>query len=279
MVESRESLLSKKETDRFREKIYAYYAQHGRDLPWRRTRVGYNIFVSEVMLQQTQVERVRGKYEEFLYVFPSFPVLADSSLKDVMTVWQGLGYNRRALALLKAARAIVARHNSMLPRTVADLSGLPGIGKATASAILCFAFDEPVVFIETNIRRVFIHHFFEDKGEVRDSEIIPLVAETLDRVSPRTWYYALMDYGAMLGRLKANPNRKSAHYRTQAPFRDSDRRIRGAVLRLLVTRDSVDAVAVGSETGVSFEKASSILARMEKEGLVKEDAGSYTIPM
>jgi A/G-specific adenine glycosylase len=276
-VKSCLALLSPGETGRFQEKIYGYWRQHGRDLPWRRTRDEYRIFVSEVMLQQTQVDRVMAKYEEFIYVFPSFSALADSPLKDVLTVWQGLGYNRRALALVQAARDIAALYSGRLPRTVEELSGLSGIGKATASAVLCFAFDYPAVFIETNVRRVFIDHFFEGRAVVGDKEILPLVGETLDRAQPRNWYYALMDYGAMLGKSGENANRKSAHYRKQAPFKDSDRRIRGAVLKLLLTETHISTPLIGRETGASLERVLAIMTRMEKEGLVREDGGRYTI--
>jgi A/G-specific adenine glycosylase len=270
-------LLSAEEKERFHKKICGHYLQYGRDLPWRKTRDGYRIFVSEVMLQQTQVERVMGKYEDFIYLFPSFAALADSSLKDVLFAWQGLGYNRRALSMVGAARKVVTHHDAALPRTIGDLAALPGIGKATAAAILCFAFDEPVPFIETNIRRVFIDHFFQGTGPVKDNEILPLIEETLDRDAPREWFYALMDYGSMLGKKSGNANRKSAHYRKQSPFANSDRRVRGAVLKLLLTEDSVSSADIGARTGVSAERVLPILRCMEREGLVKETEGTYMI--
>lgn len=270
-------LLSESECGEFRKKIYDYYGIHGRDLPWRRTFDPYRIFVSEMMLQQTQVERVRGKYEEFTYLFPSFAELAESSLKDVLLAWQGLGYNRRAQALFNSARIVSERYGGCLPATIEELTGLPGIGRATASAILCFAFQKPVPFIETNIRRVYIDHFFEGRETVRDKEILPLVEETLDRASPRRWYYALMDYGSKLGRGETNVNRRSAHYRRQTPFRDSDRRIRGEVVRLLLADESLSVTELTTGTGVCVERLLPILASMEREGLVKERSATYCI--
>jgi A/G-specific adenine glycosylase len=272
------SRLSPEEIDCFRREIYDSYVRYGRDLPWRRTTNGYHIFVSEVMLQQTQVGRVRGKYEVFIDTFPTFSSLAGASLKDVLTVWQGLGYNRRALALLEAARLITSRYGNELPRTVEGLSSLPGIGKATASAILAFWLGTPVVFIETNIRRTFIGYFFHGNEAVRDAHIASFVEQTLDRRDPRNWYYALMDYGALRGKGPENANRKSAHYRRQTPFEGSDRKIRGAVLGLLLEGPHVSAREIEERTGADGARVLAILTRMQEEGLVKEEGTGYTIP-
>ena len=238
----------------------------------------YRILVSEIMLQQTQVERVMGKYEVFLDNFRDFLDLARAELKDVLRVWQGLGYNRRALMLKGIAEIVVQKYGALLPRDKEELQKLPGIGKATAGAILAFAYNMPSVFIETNIRRTFIHHFFQDDKTVKDSEIIPLVEQTLDRQNPRTWYYALMDYGSMLGKSITNPNRRSAHYQRQEPFENSDRRIRGTILKALLQKNTLSVNEVCLLAGFDSPRVTRILVRMEKEGLVREQDGSYRIP-
>jgi A/G-specific adenine glycosylase len=275
----RENILSSEEVARFQTKIYGYYREHARDLPWRRTNNAYHIFVSEIMLQQTQVGRVIEKYAEFIETFPSFSVLADSSLSDVLFVWQGLGYNRRAFSLLKAARIVTSRHGGEIPMTVEELSLLPGVGKATASAVLVFAFGVPLSFIETNIRRVFIDQFFPGNEVVGDSDILPLVEQALDGTDPRNWYYALMDYGSMMGKRasSSNPNRKSLHYRRQTPFKDSDRKIRGAVLGMLLKDPFLPASEIAVRSGVDPERVGYVLGCLEKEGLVCENTGVYAI--
>ena len=184
---------------KFRRTVLEHYRASKRDLPWRRTRDAYRILVSEVMLQQTQVARVQTFYENFIKKFPSFATLARSKKSDVLRAWQGLGYNRRALALKELAVIIVKKYGSKLPRDRKTLESLPGVGPYTAGAVRAFAWGQPDVFIETNIRRVFIHFFFPRRKKVSDREILLLVEKTLDRRDVRAWYFALMDYGAMLG--------------------------------------------------------------------------------
>lgn len=221
------------EIETFRRAIRDYYKQHARRLPWRETDDPYRIYISEIMLQQTRVDRVIPKYNAFLQAFPSIHSLASAKLADVLAVWSGLGYNRRALNLKKAAEQVVERFGGEIPSEPSTLRTLPGIGPYTAAAIAVFAFGKPVPLIETNVRRVFIHEFFADRDNVNDRDIMPLVEQTLDRENPREWFYALMDYGSMLKQIVGNANRRSAHYTKQAPFEGSDRQIRGEVLRLL----------------------------------------------
>ncbi len=228
----------------FRKTVLAYYRKHGRDLPWRRSVTPYRVVVSEIMLQQTQVGRVAEKFDIFIKQFPSFASLAEASVADVLRAWQGLGYNRRALALKKIADIVVRDCKGTVPSDPAELEKLPGIGTATAGSIAAFGFNKPVVFIETNIRRVFIHFFFPKKKSVHDNEIIPLVQVALNRKNPRAWYSALMDYGAMLAKKVENPNRKSAHYAKQSRFEGSDRQVRGRILKLLMSRNEPFALGV-----------------------------------
>ena len=246
-------------------------------MPWRETRDPYHILVSEIMLQQTQVDRVRAKYDEFLAAFPDLAALAAASFDRVLAAWQGLGYNRRAMFLHRTARIIVREHRGRVPDDIAALLALPGIGAATAASIRAFAFDAPVVFIETNIRRVFIHEFFPDREEVTDADLLPLVAAALDRRSPREWYYALMDYGAALARQVPNPNRRSRSYVRQSRFEGSDRQVRGAILRALVGGSALTGSGIVRAAGGDGERVLLLLANLEREGFVQRDGRRFKI--
>lgn len=247
-------------------------------MPWRRTDDPYSILVSEIMLQQTQVERVLGKYGPFVDRFPGFDALAVASFRDVLAEWQGLGYNRRAMALHRIAQRVVAEFHGMLPDTVETLKTLPGIGAATAGALVAFAFGKPSVFVETNIRRVFIHFFFLGQNHVTDREILPLVDLTLDRSRVRQWYYALMDYGAMLKNSEGNPNRRSAHYHRQSPFSDSDRQIRGLILRCLIGEESLSEDALVTAVGKPTARVRGIITQLVEEGFLTRTGGRVRIP-
>lgn len=222
---------------KFQLTIYQYYKKHKRDLPWRQDTGPYSIFVSEVMLQQTQVRRVIPKFELFLKTFPTFKALAKASIKELLTVWQGLGYNRRALNMQKAAAIISEKYKGRLPQSLEALDELPGIGQATAASIYVYTFNKPAAFIETNIRTVFIHHFFKDKTVVTDTQLLPFVEETQDLKNPREWYWALMDYGTYLKSHGLSHGLKSAQYTKQSPLKGSNREVRGAILKTLTTGD------------------------------------------
>jgi len=262
---------------KFQKMIYRYYRKHGRNLPCRLTHDPYHILVSEIMLQQTQVQRVLGKYEQFTKVFPDFPSLARAPLRLILKEWQGLGYNRRAIALKRIAQRVVKEFHGNLPASVETLTTFPGIGKATASAIAAFAFYEPTVFIETNIRRVFIHCFFHDKHNVKDTDILPLVEMTLDTSNPREWYYALMDYGVMLKQKYENPNWRSAHYQKQSPFQGSNRQVRRTILKMLTRKSSISKREIVEKLQISSDTLKNNLAQLLKEGFIKRMRGKYTI--
>lgn len=223
-----------KQEKQFIKTVWKYYECNGRhDLPWRKTNDPYKILVSEIMLQQTQVERVIPKYSAFLKQFGTVQKLSKASLGEVLTLWQGLGYNRRAKMLHLCAKEIICRHKGKFPTTSEALLELPGIGPYTSSAVAAFAFNTSTVFIETNIRSVYLHHFFNNKTNVSDREIVRYIVLTLDTEDPREWYYALMDYGSYIKKEFGNPNKRSAHHVVQSTFKDSDRQIRGAIIRLL----------------------------------------------
>jgi len=261
----------------FQKEVYRYYRESGRNLPWRMTRDPYQILVSEIMLQQTQVNRVLEHYRPFLEQFPDFEALASASFRAILESWQGMGYNRRAGALGEIARIVSSEQGGRLPRDVEVLRTFPGIGHATASAIAAFAFDQPAVFIEINIRRVFLHFFFRGKKFVKDREILPLVKDTLDTSDPRSWYYALMDYGAMLGKVKRELGRQSAHYTRQAPFEGSDRQVRGRILKKLLEKGSVRAGELIASIAVPEERFSRVLSGLIREGFVKKRGDRLSI--
>lgn len=252
----------------FQKIIYDYYRDHARKLPWRADHDPYHVLVSEIMLQQTQVERVVAKYAQFISTFPDCASLARAPLREILTVWLGLGYNRRAFALKKSAEIIMTQFHGELPSSPELLMTLPGIGKTTASAIATFAFQVPTIFIETNTRAAFIHFFFPGSAVVKDTEIIPLVAKALDAANPRQWYYALMDYGAMLKKKHQNPGRRSAHYKKQSPFKGSNRYIRGMILRSLIQTPHLSEQDLVSNLGVEQKRIKEILDALQREGFI-----------
>ncbi len=259
----------------FQNIIWEYYKKNKRPMMWRDDTSPYSIFVSEVMLQQTQVARVKIKYPQFLQAFPGFASLAKADTITLLSVWHGMGYNRRALYLKASAEIIVTKHNSRLPEDPTVLDALPGIGQATASSIAAFAYNKPVVFIETNIRRVFIHHYFADKADVNDRDILPLVEKTLDAKNPREWYWALMDYGAYLATLGNNPNKKSRHYKKQSAFKGSVREVRGGVIALLLKRPHTKKEL--EDLYDKDERLFTAISQLEKEGFIIEAQGTYLI--
>lgn len=261
----------------FRKKIYAYYDSEGRGFPWRKKLNPYRVLVSEIMLQQTQVERVVIKFPEFLEAFPDFPSLAHAPLSKLLKLWSGMGYNRRALALKGLAQRVVQDHQGKLPRGLEKLVSLPGIGPYTAGAITAFAYNLPVVFMDTNIRRVYIHEFFQDRENIHDDELTPLVEQTMDRSNPRKWYNALMDYGTMLKQKHANPNRKSAHYTRQSPFENSNRQVRGQLLKVLVAESQLSAAQIVKKTGMDSERVKANLLLLTEEGFIRKRGITYSI--
>lgn len=269
------------ERDAFRERVWAHFEGHARDdLPWRQTTDPYRVLVSEVMLQQTQVSRVAPKYEAFLRAFPTVEALAEAPTDRLLAVWQGLGYNRRALALKRAAQAVVEHHGGSVPATLDELTALPGVGHATAAQVLAFAFDIGVPFIETNIRAVYLHEFFAGAEDVPDSALLPLVADTLDHDRPREWFWALLDYGTHLKATRPNPSRRSKHYVRQSRFEGSNRQLRGRLLAELTARAgggeaSLDALATA--TGFPAGSVAPALEALQSEGFVVSSSQGWRL--
>jgi len=244
--------------------------KHGRTFPFRTKITPYRVIISEIMLQQTQTRRVSEKFINFIRKFPDFQTLSKTPLEDILKEWQGLGYNRRAVALKKIAEIVINNFNGKLPRSIEELKSFPQIGHNTASSIVAFAFNKPTIFIETNIRVVYIYFFFHKMKNVSDKDILPLVEETLDKKNPREWYYALMDYGVMLKKKFPNLNKKSSHYRKQAPFKGSNRQIRGLILKNLIEKNILkEAELMKTLTNITKQKLREILSQLEKEGFIE----------
>lgn len=269
--------LSEQVVGQFRTLVYEHYRDHRRALPWREDASPWQVLVSEVMLQQTQVERVIPKYLAFLARFPDPASLADASLSELLAAWQGLGYNRRALALQRAARIVVEQHDGRVPDDPGCLRELPGIGPYTAGAIAAFAFKQPAVFLETNIRAVLLHLFLGDRQGVPDKELLPIADVTLDRQQPCRWYNALMDYGSDLKRRFPNPSRRSRQHSVQSRFEGSDRQVRGAILRLLLEHAGMGEVELLKQLAVTSERLQRILDELLREGFIARKGGLFRI--
>ena len=221
-------------SNEFQKTVWRWYRQNAPVLPWRKTKNPYHIFLSEVMLQQTQIPRVLIKYPQFLKLFPTIKALAKAPLRRVLSVWHGMGYNRRGLYLLQSAQQIMQKHNGIIPKDVSALDALPGIGPYCARAIACFAYGTCEPFIETNIRRVIIHEFFPRKNKVTDMEICNVLQKIQPSKHKREWYWALMDYGREALKGVPNANQKSKHYKKQSRFEGSPRYVRAKIISYLL---------------------------------------------
>lgn len=247
-----------------------------RNMAWRADTRPYYVLVSEIMLQQTQVARVEVKFAEFIARFQDVEALASAPLGDVLTFWSGLGYNRRAKFLWQAAQTVVRDFAGMIPHEQKDLVKLPGVGVNTAGAILAYSFNQPVVFVETNIRTVYIHHFFPNRDDVADDEIRDRVAQTLDTKSPREWYWALMDYGVWLKAQKFGQITRSKHYAKQSKLEGSLREMRGRIIKALSQKPMPELTLRGAvQADARFEHA---LQSLVAEGLVEQSPGLLSLP-
>ena len=261
-------------TRAFRTFVRTFYREHGRKLPWRETRSAYRILVSEVMLQQTQAERVIPKYREFLRRFPDWSALAEARTAEVMQAWQGLGYYRRAFNLQRAAQAVVREFGGKLPQDPPVIRSLPGVGSYTAGAVCAFAFDVALPIIETNVRSVFLYTFFPKRKAVSDAEILQLVEETLDRRNPRDWYYALMDLGSELKRHRRGINARSKHHAKQSRYEGSNRQARAAVLKTLAEHGAATEADIARLVSADRARIERAVEGLLKEGLVRRSKGA-----
>jgi len=263
----------------FQRFVLDYFKKHGRDFPWRQTRDPYKILVSEVMLQQTQTDRVVVKYAEFLKVFPTWRALSDASPAAVVKVWMGLGYYRRAFNLHRAAQSVCRDFGGRPPQNVEALKSLPGIGSYTAAAVAAFAYGEAVPMIETNIRSVYLHVFFPGASDVSDQEILAKVSETICSKDPRTWFYALMDLGVELKKHTKGINKRSKHHVTQSKFQGSHRQVRAALLKLVAANEGIQKKELLMKLSFDTQMVNKAFLDLESEGFIAiARSGRVTIP-
>lgn len=266
--------LSRERIETFQREVFDWFREHGRDLPWRHTRDPYRILVSEIMLQQTQVERVIPKYAAFLREFDSVSDLARATTAQVLRAWRGLGYNRRALYLHRAAQEVHTRYAGTFPCDLEALEALPGVGRYTARAVACFAFGAQVAVVDTNVRRVLT----ELADPNREREFSPREVEALaDSVLPpgRAWEWnqALMDYGAMV--VPRRPALPSTHSSRGPRFEHTNRFWRGRIVDVL--RDTEGDVAIPElfyalpNDGRDEQRVRSLVRALHEEGMIQYD--------
>ena len=273
-------------------RLLAHYRRTARDLPWRRTHDPYEVLVSEVMLQQTQAARVTPAFDRFVRRFPTLEALAAAPLGAVLREWSGLGYNRRARDLHRIAR--LSPHG--LPRSVSELDALPGIGAYTAGAVASFAFGQRVPFADTNIRRVLGRVFLGRPGTHK--EAVELDAAAMPRRSSDLWHHALMDLGATICKPKprceicplnadcryvrsqavgGRPPSMTARSVRPAAYPASDRRVRGAIMRALVTStDGMTVRALSRE--IKDPRVARLVKALTADGLVESAGRRVRLP-
>jgi A/G-specific adenine glycosylase len=262
--------------DEFIASVWEYYNKNRRSFEWRELPTSYNVLLSEFMLQQTQTARVVTKFAEFKEAYPTIIDLANTTWEDLLSHWVGLGYNRRARNLHRTAQAIRDDFDGEVPKDKQELLSLPGIGDYTSSAIRAFAFNIADPFIETNIRTVYLHHFFRDQLDIHDKDILDLVDQTMDRSNPREWYWALMDYGVHIKQTYGNPNSRSKHYSKQSKFKGSTRELRSYILKSILGNKSVSH----EELHKAFEydkRAPQLIEAMVKEGMINYNGTHFTV--
>ena len=272
-----------------REALRAWYAPRRDAYPWRGSRDPYAVWVSEVMLQQTQASRVVPAFGSFLRRFPTVRTLAAATRGDVVRQWGGLGYNRRAVRLSEAARVVVRDHGGRIPRDPVALRELPGVGPYTAAAVASLGFGEPVAVVDTNVRRVVSRvHLGIDGHEVPSKDAWGLAEGWLDEDDPVTWNQALMDLGrevcrpeprcgvcplAGICRFRRDGSAASRAPRRQGPFEGSTRQVRGAVVNALRSHTWLTPARLASETGFPIDRVDAAVATLSVDGLVEVDAG------
>ena len=249
----------------FRRKVFRFYRLHGRSLPWRNTTDPYRITVSEIMLQQTQVGRVIPKYEAWILRWPNWQTLATASSRELLSAWSGLGYNRRALFLGKLAKEVVGQFEGVLPNQAELLRSLPGIGPYTVNAVLIFAFNKPLVTIDTNIRKVLMHEF-NLRNDVSPDQLRQLALRVLPKRKSRDWHNALMDYGSLVlpGQIAGIPPLSR-----QSRFAGSLRQIRGEIVRQLTVRRAVTIAQITRSLKRTRADVKTAAAALQKEGVIQ----------
>lgn len=272
-------------------RLLAWYEPRRAAYPWRADPQPFGVLVSEVMLQQTQVSRVVPAYLRFLARFPTPAALAAAPLADVLRAWKGLGYNRRAAALWRAAVVIVAEHEGAVPSDPAALAALPGVGPYTAAAVASFAFGATVPAIDTNVHRVVARHRL-GMDPPGGSAVRRAAEAWIDRGDPGAWNAALMDLGREVCRPEplcaGCPLRRGCRFRARArampggtgrpgrraePFVGSMRQLRGRIVDAVREAPSVTVAEVAARWGEPHERVAEAVAALAGEGLVRAGSG------
>lgn len=273
----------------FNQILFRWHKDHYRDMPWRNTRDPYRILVSEIMLQQTQVDRVRTKYGEFLKAFPTVDVLASAALGDVLCVWSGLGYNRRAKYLHDCAKEVVHTSGGKFSSDERELKKLPGIGLSTAAALMSFAFREDTPMIDTNIRRILSRVFFKTRIP-SDKELYAFAKALIPEGKGREWNYAMLDVGATCCTARNHSDEcpfvqlhgaatDFIYKKPQTKFTDSRRFYRGKILSLLAREKIVSISVLANSFRKKAFEMNDILLDLKKEGLITVKRGKITLPV
>ena len=258
--------------------LLEWFYKNQRILPFRTDPSPYHVWLSEIMLQQTRVSAALPYYERFLAALPDIPALAGCEEEKLHKLWEGLGYYSRVRNLQKAAKIVCAQYGGQLPADYNALLALPGIGPSTSAGVRIFAFRQPDMYLETNVRAVFIHELFPGRESVADKELVSLVEATCPQdARVRAWYYALLDYGAYLKKTMPNPTRRSKHYTRQSKFEGSHRQKRAYLLRRVIddalstedlARDLAQSERASGRQEPSVEEVRAILDELEREGFV-----------
>ena len=255
--------LSTDTIEAFQNKILNWYQQNKRDLPWRNTTNPYFIHVSEIMLQQTQVERVKKYYETFLNKYPNLETLAEAQTPELLATWQGLGFNNRVLRLREATKQILQNYKGRYPQQLKQLTSLPGVGEYTASAILAFAFNIEAPVVDTNIRRVLIYELNLDEN-ISIKKLQEIALQITPKGKARQWNNALMDYSSLITTASKTQIKSQG---TQGKFEGSTRQVRSTIVKELLKNNSITKQSIKEQFPQhNIEK---ILNSLEKDNIIK----------
>ncbi len=267
------SRITKRRIAQFQKKILSFYAEKKRDLPWRRTTDPYAILLSEIMLQQTQVDRVVAYYKRWLEKWPTIRDLAGASRAEVFREWLGLGYNNRAKNLHEAAKIISEKYKGNVLAALEHYGELPGIGPYTAAAVHIFSANKGLITVDTNIRRILIHEFRLDE-KIADRELREIAGKCLPPGKSRDWHNALMDYGAMFLTSRKTGIRPKTR---QLQFEGSDRQVRSRILRHLLNGKDCSLGELRKIAGCDAKQLRRIVEGMAKDGIIGQRNGNYRV--
>lgn len=273
----------------FNRTLFLWHKKNYRPMEWRDTKNPYRILVSEIMLQQTQVARVKEKYAEFVKKFPTVQILANAPLGDVLRAWSGLGYNRRAKYLHHCAKEVVEKHQGKFPSSYEELVKLPGIGRSTAGALLAFAFDEDTPMIDTNIRRILVRTFFNGKNVPSDKELYAFASSLIPKGKGRVWNYAMLDLGATTCTARNHADdcpintlhgkvSDFVYKKPQKKFAGSERFYRGKLLKHLAQQTSLTSAQVAKVLADYPHDRAVLLKKMAGEGMIVKRKAHYSLP-